>query len=122
MKEITVSQKGWIVIPKELREKYGLTPGTKVYIVDYAGRLTIVPAPKDPITEAQGFLKKYPPKYAGPSIREELIAEHREEVESERTLVVPRITAMPWSRDQGANDPRKSPTTNRDTTRWSLKR
>ena len=81
---MTISSKGGVVIPKELRTAYHLTPGTKVQIVGYGGHLSIVPIPKDPITEAQGFLKKYPPKYAGPSIREELIAEHREEVESER--------------------------------------
>ncbi len=89
MKETTVSQKGWIVIPKELREKYGLTPGTKVYIVDYAGRLTIMPVPEDPVAALHGMLKEYPEIYTTPSLTQELIAEHRREVEREREEMEP---------------------------------
>ncbi|MBN2499850.1 MAG: AbrB/MazE/SpoVT family DNA-binding domain-containing protein, partial [Anaerolineales bacterium] len=44
MTTLTISSKGWVVIPAELRKKYQLTPGTKVIIVDYGGVLSIVPA------------------------------------------------------------------------------
>jgi len=36
---LTISSKGWVVIPAELRKKYHLTPGTEVLIVDYGGVL-----------------------------------------------------------------------------------
>ena len=32
---VTVSEKGWVVIPAELRRKYNLQPGTEVSVVDY---------------------------------------------------------------------------------------
>lgn len=54
---LTVSNKGWVVIPAEYRKKYNLHPGAKVVIVDYGGVLAIVPAAKDPIKAAKGFLK-----------------------------------------------------------------
>lgn len=57
---LTVSSKGWVVIPAELRKKYHLTPGTKVVIVDYGGVLSIVPAFKDPIKQGRGLLKVLP--------------------------------------------------------------
>ena len=43
MPEATVSSKGWIVIPSEMRKKYDLQPGSKVSVVDYGGILFIVP-------------------------------------------------------------------------------
>jgi AbrB family looped-hinge helix DNA binding protein len=46
---LTISNKGWVVIPAELRKKYNLHAGSKVVIVDYGGVLSIVPAVKDPI-------------------------------------------------------------------------
>lgn len=57
---LTVSNKGWVVIPAEMRKKYNLVPGTKVVIVDYGGVLAILPVPKDPIKAGRGFLKGKP--------------------------------------------------------------
>ncbi len=54
---LTISSKGWVVIPAEYRKKYNLHPGAKVVIVDYGGVLAIVPAVDDPIKAAKGFLK-----------------------------------------------------------------
>lgn len=54
---LTVSNKGWVVIPAEFRKKYNLHPGAKVVIVDYGGVLAIVPAVNDPIKTGRGFLK-----------------------------------------------------------------
>jgi AbrB family looped-hinge helix DNA binding protein len=53
----TISSKGWIVIPNELRKKYRLYAGDKVALVDYGGVLSIVPTMTDPVTEAVGLLK-----------------------------------------------------------------
>ena len=60
MTTLTISNKGWVVIPAELRKKYNLMPGTEVVIVDYGGVLSIVPAYKDPIKEGRGMLKDLP--------------------------------------------------------------
>ncbi len=53
----TISSKGWIVIPHDLRRKYHLRAGDKVALVDYGGVLSIVPALTDPVEEAAGSLK-----------------------------------------------------------------
>jgi AbrB family looped-hinge helix DNA binding protein len=37
MPSVIVSTKGWVVVPKEYRLKYGLKPGAKVQIIDYGG-------------------------------------------------------------------------------------
>jgi AbrB family looped-hinge helix DNA binding protein len=61
---LTVSNKGWVVIPAEIRKKYNLVPGSKVIIVDYGGVLAILPASQDPIKAGKGFLKGKPSMYA----------------------------------------------------------
>ena len=77
MATVTVSKKGWVVIPHEIRERYGIRPGDKVQVVDYAGRIAIIPAMKDPIQEARGMLK------GGPSLTKALLEERRREWEQE---------------------------------------
>ncbi len=54
-----VSSKGWIVIPKELRVKYDISPGDKVFISEEDERLTISSLPNNPITAFRGILKGY---------------------------------------------------------------
>ena len=77
MATVTVSKKGWVVIPREIRQRYGIRPGDKVQVVDYAGRIAIIPAMKDPIREARGMLK------GGPSLTKALLEERRRELEQE---------------------------------------
>ena len=69
----SVSNKGWVVIPAELRRKYGLKPGTEVRIVDYGGVLAIIPAMREPVRQAAGMLK------TGGKITDALLEEHRSE-------------------------------------------
>ena len=57
MSTATISEKGWIVIPADLRKKYELRPGVQVIFVDYGGVLAIVPALKQPVREAAGLIK-----------------------------------------------------------------
>jgi AbrB family looped-hinge helix DNA binding protein len=66
-----ISNKGWVVIPAELRKKYGLEPGAEVRIVDYGGVLAIVPAMSEPLKQAAGMLP------AGKKLTEVLLEEHR---------------------------------------------
>lgn len=53
---LTISQKGWVVIPADLRKKYHLYPGQAVQVVDYGGVLALVPAMVDPIHQSAGML------------------------------------------------------------------
>lgn len=69
----TVSTKGWIVIPKELRERYGLKKGTRVRLMAYAQALVLVPLPDDSVAMLHGMLAE------GPSLVEELLAERAQE-------------------------------------------
>jgi AbrB family looped-hinge helix DNA binding protein len=75
---LTISNKGWVVIPAGLRKKYGLQPGTRVCIVDYGGVLSLIPALDEPIEQAAGMFK-------GPtSLTRALVAEHQKELAGER--------------------------------------
>jgi len=71
-----VSTKGWVVIPKELREKYGLRKGTQVQVVDYNDVLALVPLPDDPVRALHGLLEE------GPSLTKDLMAERAREGDS----------------------------------------
>ena len=51
-----ISSKGWIVIPADIRKKYGLKPGDEVNVIDYGGVISLVPVRKDPIREGFGML------------------------------------------------------------------
>lgn len=75
MATATISAKGWLVIPVELRRKYDLHEGARVVLVDYGGVLAIVPAMTNPIQEAQGMLK------GGKSLLKALKEEKRRERE-----------------------------------------
>jgi AbrB family looped-hinge helix DNA binding protein len=70
---LVVSNKGWVVIPAELRKKYNLLPGTEVIIVDYGGVLSIVPALRNPIKQGRGSLKGLP------SLTKDLLQERKNE-------------------------------------------
>jgi AbrB family looped-hinge helix DNA binding protein len=78
---VTISQKGWVVIPAELRKKYHLAPGTEVVVVDYGGVLSIIPAMRDPIKQGRGLLKDLP------SLTEDLLKERAEELAREEARI-----------------------------------
>ena len=73
MHTATVSAKGWVVIPKAMREKHGLEQGSRVQIVDYGEMLVIVPLPDDPVAVLHGMFA------GGPSLTEELLVEREQE-------------------------------------------
>ena len=70
---VIVSQKGWVVIPAELRRKHNLGPGTEVQVVDYGGVLALVPKLQDPVQQAAGMFR------GRKSLGRALLAEHRTE-------------------------------------------
>ncbi len=55
MQLVTVSPKYQVVIPKTVREALKLRPGQKMQIVEYAGRIELIP--ERDIKELRGFLK-----------------------------------------------------------------
>jgi AbrB family looped-hinge helix DNA binding protein len=73
MDTATVSTKGWVVIPKELRDKYGLKKGSRVQVLDYGELLALIPLPDDPVKALHGMLE------GGPSLTEDLMAERARE-------------------------------------------
>ena len=66
---LKTSTKGQIVIPKEIREKLGITPGRKVLLRIVGKHAEITPLPEDPIKAMRGILK------GGPSLAKELLTE-----------------------------------------------
>lgn len=82
-----VSAKGWIVIPKELRDAMGLGEGDEVQLFfrpslrkdsEYSSSLSVFRAPSKPRKAAAGKFKHLT---GDRPITEELVEEHRREVE-----------------------------------------
>jgi AbrB family looped-hinge helix DNA binding protein len=57
MPTVTVSAKGQLVIPKVLRERFGITTGSKVDLLASDGGLMLIPVAADPVESSRGMLK-----------------------------------------------------------------
>jgi AbrB family looped-hinge helix DNA binding protein len=55
MQTVTVSPKFQVVIPKEIRDTLRLRPGQKMRVIEYDGRIELIPDRN--ISELRGFLK-----------------------------------------------------------------
>jgi len=55
MDTVTVSKKFQIVIPRAIREAFGMQPGQRVQVLRYGDCIALVPL--KPVTEMRGFLK-----------------------------------------------------------------
>lgn len=86
MVKVNVSSKGQIVIPKELREKYGLDQGTEVGILEYPNEIVIVPLPRDAVKAARGMFA------SRKSVREMLEEVCREERKIEKRKVRRKVS------------------------------
>lgn len=53
---VTVSSKGWVVIPSYLRRKINLRPGMKVHVEEIEGRIVLTPQTEDPVDSLFGCL------------------------------------------------------------------
>jgi AbrB family looped-hinge helix DNA binding protein len=73
MPVVKASSKGQIVIPKEIREKLGITPGKRILLRVVDEHAEITPLPDDPIKAMRGFLK------GGKSLAKELLAERKKD-------------------------------------------
>ena len=52
-----VTSKGQIVIPKRIRDKYGIRPSTSIHWVEKEEGILMIPDTEDPILAARGMLK-----------------------------------------------------------------
>lgn len=75
MNTSTLSEKGWVVIPQDLRRRYGLKKGDKVHVIDYGGVISIVPAAEAPIKNSLGMLR------GKMSLVKELVKSRRQDAE-----------------------------------------
>jgi AbrB family looped-hinge helix DNA binding protein len=55
MQFVTVSPKYQVVIPKTVRKTLNVRPGQKLQVIEYAGRIELVP--ECDIKELRGFIK-----------------------------------------------------------------
>ncbi len=55
METVTISPKYQVVIPKTIREQFGLVPGQKAHVLGYQGRIEILPI--RPAKELRGMLR-----------------------------------------------------------------
>ena len=78
MNTSTLSEKGWVVIPQEMRERYGLKKGDRVHVIDYGGVISVVPASQAPIENSLGMLK------GKTSLVKELARSRRQDAECEK--------------------------------------
>ena len=54
---MSISEKGQVVIPKQLRDKYGIATDGEVVVTEVEGHIAVLPAPKDPIKALRGSVK-----------------------------------------------------------------
>ena len=56
----TVSSKGQLVIPAEIRKKYRLKAGSRVAVEDYGGEIKVNPNPYEALLALRGKFAEYP--------------------------------------------------------------
>jgi len=56
MHRMSITQKGQLVIPKELRDKHGIAPNSEVIVTEIGDHIAILPA-IDPIRQGRGMLR-----------------------------------------------------------------
>lgn len=78
MSVATVSSRGQVVIPREIRERMGLEEGTKVEVEVAEGKIILRPLP----AEAQGW-QRWEAAFAGEGLLKALAEEHAAEIARE---------------------------------------
>lgn len=74
MQVLKVLNKGQVVIPAELRQRFDIQPGHRIEIRDAGDHLELYRLPTDPVSAFQGSLKR------DISLADTLIDEHKLEV------------------------------------------
>ena len=74
---VTASNRGQIVIPKEVRKKMQIGPGKRLLLKADGDRISLTPLPDDPVEHSCGIFKD------GPSLTKALLNERRKDHERE---------------------------------------
>ena len=82
MNVITTSNRGQIVIPREIRKQLGISPGKKLAVKAESGRVIITPLPDDPVESFCGV-------FQGKSSLTHALIKHRQE---DKALEIKNIT------------------------------
>lgn len=77
MPMVTVSSKGQIVMPKEIRDAIGIKPKQKVLVKVVQNHVEIIPLPENPVQAFCGIFKE------GSSLKEALLKTRKKEAEVE---------------------------------------
>jgi AbrB family looped-hinge helix DNA binding protein len=57
MSVVHASSKGQVVLPRDVRKRYGITQGTRLEVIDSGrGTIVLVPVPADPLAALDGML------------------------------------------------------------------
>ncbi len=67
-----VNGKGQIVIPAELRRKYGIQPGTRIFMIDNGEAIILKPVNEESLKRLQG-------KFKGKGMLKSLLEERQKE-------------------------------------------
>ena len=70
MMTVKTHAKGQIIMPKEIRDKLGIKPGTALSVKLVDDHVEIRPLPDDPIEFLTGIFKEYPRSMAGELLKE----------------------------------------------------
>lgn len=80
---VKLSQKGWVVIPAEIRRQHKMKAGDRFRFVDYGGQITLIREPDDPVETGFGLLKRLGGEKGG-SLTDFIVREHAEEVRRDK--------------------------------------
>ncbi|RPH53009.1 MAG: AbrB/MazE/SpoVT family DNA-binding domain-containing protein [Desulfobacteraceae bacterium] len=78
---VTVSSKGWVVIPSLFRRQIGLKPGMKMVVTEADGKIVFTPQLDDPVDKLYGKLAD------GESLTDSLLAARAEDKKREKAKI-----------------------------------
>lgn len=91
MPVVTLSSKGQLVIPKEIREALGIKPKQKLLLTLAEGHAEIEPLPEDPIEHLCGIFKDHPVSLTAELLKDREEDKRREEKKVARFIRHPRL-------------------------------
>jgi len=92
MPVVTISSKGQLVIPKEIREALGIKPKQKLLLKLAEGHAEIEPLPQDPIEHLCGIFKDHPVSLTAALLEDREEDKRREEKKFARFIRHPRLS------------------------------